>query len=119
MLSCLQNIIFTETSTLGIRVSQVDRVALHRSLENVTLDLADMRRARYIPEHSLKHSVTVKRGFLPSGEQASAKPEFEDCARVARATGLPLSVVQEAALRTSERQAESAEQPRGLFRVAN
>jgi uncharacterized protein (TIGR00299 family) protein len=79
----LRALLFRETGTLGVRASRVERRALAR--EHVTVA------TRY-------GSVAVKIGSL-DGEAVSVAPEYEECARVARETGVPLREIYEEALR--------------------
>lgn len=71
-------LIFQETSSIGVRVSQVERVELKRSEVCVSVDGADIR---------------VKLAYLPDGSISNIKPELEDCRKVAINLGLPLSEV--------------------------
>jgi uncharacterized protein (DUF111 family) len=75
-------LLFAETSTLGIRVYPVERLALRR--EHKTLE------TRY-------GRVGIKLAHQPDGRIHIA-PEYEDCKRCAREHDVPLSVVYEAAL---------------------
>lgn len=77
----MEEIIFLETPTLGIRRTAVSRTVLAR--ERVTV---------YTPYGP----VAVKRAFLPDGTVRD-KPEYEDCAKLARMHGIPLQVVARAA----------------------
>ena len=81
----MEEIIFLETSTLGIRRTAVGRTVLPR-----TPDGGD---TPYGP-------VAVKRAFLPDGTVRD-KPEYEDW-REARAAGVPLTAVMDA-VRASRR----------------
>ena len=67
-------LVLRETTTLGVRVSPVNRYEAER--ESVTVDTSI---------GSL--SVKVKR---LGGRSVSLSPEYEDCRRVARETGLPI-----------------------------
>lgn len=78
----LSGLLFAETSTLGIRVYPVERLALRR--EHKTLE------TRY-------GRVGIKLAHQPDGRIHIA-PEYEDCKRCAREHDVPLSVVYEAAL---------------------
>ncbi|MCL1856919.1 MAG: nickel pincer cofactor biosynthesis protein LarC [Kiritimatiellaeota bacterium] len=69
----LSRIIFRETPTLGIRRFPVERTALERTVETVETPYGALR---------------VKK--TPHG----AKPEYEDCRRIALAHDLPLHAVQ-------------------------
>lgn len=79
----LSAIIFTETSTIGLRSYNVARVALRRENKSVTTAYG---------------AVRVKLAYSPDG-RTNAAPEYEDCKRLAQATNTPLKVVYEAALR--------------------
>ena len=72
-----------ETGALGIRARPITRHEARR----------EIRQAR-----TPWGTVGVKVGTL-DGETISASPEYEDCRRVARETGLPLSEVYRAAVR--------------------
>ncbi len=78
----LSTIIFTETSTLGLRSYAVARVALRRENASVTTSYG---------------SVRVKIAHGPDGRITTA-PEYEDCKRLAQEKNVPLKVVYEAAL---------------------
>lgn len=77
----LRAIIFSETSTLGVRQQWVERHCLARSIETVE--------TAYGP-------VRVKVARWGEG-QAKAAPEYEDCRRLAEAQGVPLRDVYQAA----------------------
>jgi pyridinium-3,5-bisthiocarboxylic acid mononucleotide nickel chelatase len=84
----LVRILFVETSTLGVREQTVDRHALTRSIEHVETPYG---------------SVHVKIADLGEGKVKSA-PEYEDCRRLARASGVPLREVYQTAQEASRRQ---------------
>ena len=79
-LSAITRIIFAETSTLGLRVSGLKKIA--RLRETVTVD------TRWGP-------VKIKLANAQSGvsESTQFSPEFEDCREIARRTGVPLKEV--------------------------
>jgi len=77
------DVIFRETSTLGVRVSAEGRVELERWTEKVATPLGE---------------IQVKRGRLGNGAIKTA-PEYEECRAVARRLGVPLEDVYEAARR--------------------
>jgi pyridinium-3,5-bisthiocarboxylic acid mononucleotide nickel chelatase len=79
--TALSRIIFTETSTLGVRIDHRSRLCLDR--EVVTVDTP------YGP-------IRVKLGIL-DGETVNASPEYEDCKSAATKHGVPFKVVREAA----------------------
>jgi uncharacterized protein (TIGR00299 family) protein len=79
----LARILLTETTTLGVRMRQEQRRILAR--EHVTVA-------------SCWGPIRVKLGRL-QGEVVNCAPEFEDCRRIAEATGVPLKTVLQEALR--------------------
>jgi pyridinium-3,5-bisthiocarboxylic acid mononucleotide nickel chelatase len=86
----LQQLVFAETGTLGIRRSTVSRTALPRRSMTVDLDGAPIR---------------VKRG--PYG----AKPEHDDLAVAAGRAGLPLRAVAERVARALDNQPDQGDAP--------
>ena len=84
----LRRVLFRETGTLGIRTAPVDK----RALERHTLEV-----------RTTAGTVRVKIGVL-AGEAITVAPEFEDCARVARASGVPAREVFEEAVRLARRE---------------
>jgi hypothetical protein len=78
----LQQLIFRETTTLGIRVREENRVILARELTPVETDFG---------------VIHIKTGSL-HGEEQNAAPEFEDCRRAAATFDVPLKTVIQAAL---------------------
>lgn len=77
----LLRVLFRETSTLGVKVHTVERVALARREEVINLDV---------------YKIRVKVALL-DGEPLRAVPEFEDCREVAEKSGRPLREVMETA----------------------
>ncbi|HPA73191.1 MAG TPA: nickel pincer cofactor biosynthesis protein LarC [Spirochaetota bacterium] len=77
----LKEILYRETSTIGIRELGVRREKLERRFEEVTVE---------------GRTVRVKVSSH-GGSVVNAQPEFEDCKKVAKETGLPLKVVLERA----------------------
>ncbi|MFJ7216140.1 nickel pincer cofactor biosynthesis protein LarC [Amycolatopsis sp. NPDC098790] len=71
--------VFAHTSTLGVRLSPVERRSLPR--DRVTVDYRG-------------HEVSVKRGFL-NGSVVTAQPEYDEVKAAADATGQPLRRVLE------------------------
>ncbi len=78
----LQELIFRETTTLGIRVREENRVILVRETTLVQTDFG---------------LIHVKTGSW-QGDEWNAAPEFEDCRRAAAAFDVPLKTVMQAAL---------------------
>jgi uncharacterized protein (TIGR00299 family) protein len=86
--SSLQQLLFRETTTLGIRVRQEQRVVLSRAFSVVTTPYGEIR---------------IKTANLPEtmgGAQANAAPEFEDCRAAAARHNVPLKTVLQSALAT-------------------
>jgi pyridinium-3,5-bisthiocarboxylic acid mononucleotide nickel chelatase len=78
----LQQLIFRETTTLGIRVREENRVILAREITPVETDFG---------------VIHIKTGSW-QGEEWNAAPEFEDCRRAAAAFDAPLKTVMQAAM---------------------
>lgn len=83
----LSEIVFHETTTLGIRRIPVTRQALPRRFERVETRFG---------------TVQVKLATLPDGS-LRAMPEYEDCRRLAHAFGVPLGAVIEEAKQEAAR----------------
>jgi len=79
----LSRILLTETTTLGVRMRHEQRRILDR--EHVTVE-------------SPWGPIRVKLGRL-NGVVVNCAPEFEDCRKIAEATGVPLKTVLQEALR--------------------
>jgi pyridinium-3,5-bisthiocarboxylic acid mononucleotide nickel chelatase len=77
------DLVFRETTTLGVRFQEMWRETLDRMWVDVT-----------VTGGTVRVKVATRRG-----EIVNAAPEFEDCVRVATATGRPVKVVQAEALR--------------------
>ena len=78
----LRELLFRETTTLGIRRRVEERAVLERELVTVETEYGRVR-------------VKVARG---GGEVLNAMPEYEDCRRAAREHGVPLRAVMEVAV---------------------
>lgn len=76
-LDLVRDVIFRETTTLGVRSYVVDKQELERS---------------WIEVEIAGHPVRVKTG-MRGGSPITLSPEHDDAQRVARATGLPLKEV--------------------------
>jgi pyridinium-3,5-bisthiocarboxylic acid mononucleotide nickel chelatase len=84
----IQHFIFRETSTLGIRVRQEQRITLTRAFTTVTTPYGEIR---------------IKTANLPDtmgGTQTNAAPEFEDCRTAAAKHNIPVKQVIQTALST-------------------
>jgi uncharacterized protein (TIGR00299 family) protein len=78
----LTDILFKETTTLGIRRIKAEKIMLHR---------------RHITVETPYGTVRVKIGEA-GGKIINAAPEYEDCLNLAKTTGIPLKTIYAAAL---------------------
>lgn len=76
-IDALQQIIFEETTTIGIRRVQMERTMLKRSADTVMLEIGELR---------------VKRCMLPNGEERFY-PEFDSVRELARSNGISFQQV--------------------------
>ena len=84
----MKQVLFTETGTLGIRSTRVEKHALERDVVKV----------------ETRHgAVAVKVGYL-EGRPVTVAPEYEDCARVAREAGVAARDVYEEAVALARRE---------------
>ena len=81
--AAVEHAIFAETTTIGVRRWVCERTVLAREELTVETPWGEVR---------------AKRATLPNGS-ARVKPEYADCARIARAEGVPLRAVIDAATR--------------------
>lgn len=81
LIPAVEDVLFRETTTLGIRFWPVDRHVLNRQSETVSTPFGPIR---------------GKVSFLPHGE-VRFSPEFDDCRRVAREKNVAIREVYEAA----------------------
>jgi uncharacterized protein (TIGR00299 family) protein len=73
----LKNIIFSESTSLGIRTFPFRKDTLSRKLESISTVFGDVR---------------IKRSFY-NGVEVSAKPEYDDCKRIAGEKDIPVKDV--------------------------
>ena len=73
----IMKILFTETSTLGIRKHAVEKTMLHRKVELVDTPYGQVR---------------IKSAFYDN-QKIKSKPEYEDCIKIARQHKIPLNQV--------------------------
>ncbi|HUU68873.1 MAG TPA: nickel pincer cofactor biosynthesis protein LarC [Planctomycetota bacterium] len=78
----VQEVIFRETTTFGVRIHEARRRKLPRETCTVSTPLGDVR---------------MKVGRM-GGRIVRAKPEHDDCTRIARERGVPFARVHEAAM---------------------
>lgn len=79
----LLDLLYRETTTLGVRIQRVERRSLDRGTSNVSTEFGD---------------IGIKTAFL-DGEPVNTKPEFDDLKAAAAANGVPVRVVEEAAMK--------------------
>ncbi|MCJ7701340.1 MAG: LarC family nickel insertion protein, partial [Anaerolineales bacterium] len=77
----LRDILFEETSTLGVRQSYLERYALNREIRNVTTSYGVVR---------------VKVAHL-GNENTKIAPEYEDCRKLAQQHNVPIREIYQAA----------------------
>lgn len=80
----LRDLIFRETTTIGLHWRIENKIALAREFSNVETPWGP---------------VQIKVARWPSGKIANASPEFEDCRRIAGEHALPLKFVMQEAMR--------------------
>src|SRR5262249_39373724 len=80
----LSQIIFRETTTIGIRRHVVDRTTLQREFVEVETGYG---------------KIKIKVSKL-AGEVVNAAPEYDDCARAARESGIALKQIQALAMKS-------------------
>ena len=95
--SRLRALIYTRSSSLGIRQETVARYRLPRTFERVTTRWGE---------------VTVKVATLPDGA-LRASPEFADCKAISDRDDVPIATVYEAALASWRALARKDAQPDG------
>jgi len=84
--SAFADLLFRETSTLGVRTRRESRLILARELLTVDTPYGPIR---------------VKRATTADGNARNLAPEFEDCRAAAERANVPLKEVQQAALRAA------------------
>jgi uncharacterized protein (TIGR00299 family) protein len=90
----LENILFRETTTIGLRWRLENKVALAREFAKVQTGWGE---------------VTIKIARWPNGKIANAAPEYEDCRRIAQEHSVPLKQVMQEAMRAcAESETEDA-----------
>jgi uncharacterized protein (TIGR00299 family) protein len=82
----VMEILFEETTTLGIRKHLVDRIALHRQMHTVNTPYGPVQvKVAYWGQNNIKLS-----------------PEYEDCRQIAERESLPLKIVYQAAEKSAQ-----------------
>lgn len=88
----LADLIFAETTTIGLRTRREQRMILPRE---------------WVPVETRWGTVRIKLAHL-RGEETNAAPEFEDCRRIAEEHRVPLKMVMQDAMRAYLEQNEAA-----------
>jgi len=87
----MARVIFSETSTIGLRHRQTERMTLSRSQETISTSLGDVRVKSCLPDGlNMASDPSDRNGGVIRKKQ---KPEYEDCVRLAKEHGLPLRQV--------------------------
>jgi uncharacterized protein (TIGR00299 family) protein len=89
--SSLSDIIFTETTTIGVRYAELDRECLRREHVTVKTSVGDVR---------------MKLAWR-DGRLVNAVPEFEDCNTLAAANHLPVKEIQSLAVKAFDSRGRS------------
>ena len=84
LVPALQNLLFRETTTIGLRWRLENKVALAREFDEVETSWG---------------KVKIKIARWPDGKIANASPEYEDCRQLAAERSVPLKQVMEEAMR--------------------
>ena len=93
----LARIIFTETSTIGLRFHPVSRLKLPREIHEIETSFGKIR-VKVSRAHRDDH------GHPADGDRASQiSPEYDDCRRAALEHGVPLRIVMEEAREAARR----------------
>jgi pyridinium-3,5-bisthiocarboxylic acid mononucleotide nickel chelatase len=79
----ISGVLFTETTTIGVRYQEMQRERLEREIRTVET-----------PVGAIRFKVAHRGGAI-----VNAAPEFEDCARIAAEQGLPIKEVQARAIK--------------------
>jgi uncharacterized protein (TIGR00299 family) protein len=79
----LQDLLFRETTTIGLRWRLENKMALAREFVTVETGWGPAR---------------IKIARLPNGDEANASPEYEDCRKIAAGHSIPLKQVMKAAV---------------------
>jgi uncharacterized protein (TIGR00299 family) protein len=83
----LTDLLFKESTTIGVRYEEMSRTCLDRAVETVTTPYGEVR-------------FKVARR---EGQELNAAPEFDDCARLAAEHGVSVKAVQAAAVASRQR----------------
>jgi hypothetical protein len=84
LVPALRDLIFRETTTIGLHWRVEKKIALAREFRAV---------------ETAWGTVQIKIARWPSGDIANASPEYEDCRRISAEHGIPLKQVMQEAMR--------------------
>jgi hypothetical protein len=84
LVPALRDILFRETTTIGLHWRVENKIALAREFQRVQTSWGD---------------IQIKIARWPSGNIANASPEYEDCRSLATAHSVPLKQVMQEAMR--------------------
>jgi hypothetical protein len=93
LMPVLREIIFRETTTIGVRWRVESKLALDRRFVSVATEWGNVR---------------MKIARWPSGKSANASPEYEDCRKLAVDHAVPLKDVMQAAMQAYTRWAKES-----------
>jgi hypothetical protein len=80
----LTDVLFRESTTIGVRYEEMSRTRLDRSIESVDT-----------PYGPIRFKIACR-----GGEELNAAPEFDDCARLAAERGVSIKTIQAAAIKS-------------------
>ena len=78
LLESICELVFSETSTVGLRWYEVERRELARSFQKVETEYGE---------------ISIKRAFDTQGRELHSAPEYGDCLKAASESGQPLKAV--------------------------
>jgi uncharacterized protein (DUF111 family) len=84
--SALADILFRESTTIGLRYEEMSRTCLERAVETVST-----------PYGNVRFKIARR-----DGRELNAAPEFDDCARLAAEHGVPIKTIQAAAIKSRD-----------------
>ncbi|WP_069650831.1 nickel pincer cofactor biosynthesis protein LarC [Caloranaerobacter ferrireducens] len=76
-IKAIQEVIFKETTSIGIRKYEVEKIMLERDFSKIS---------------TIYGEVTVKNSYY-KGEKIKSKPEYEDCRRLAEENNVPIGEI--------------------------
>ena len=106
-------IFFRHGTTLGVRISEIERAALPRTFVHVDYmhPLPTHKSAQATAAATATTRVPVKVGWL-GDEVVSVKPEFDICQQIALQTGQPIQIISEKVTQQARVQLAVADRPK-------